>query len=77
MCVGGGGRYHRSVDVEERKRQMYEEPYVLNIHLGKRDVSFNELSKNQFQLVYWWGSGGERLGAEEEMGEVGTGPLRI
>lgn len=33
----------------------------------------NGLPKNQFQLIHWWRSGGEILGAEE----VVAGPLRI
>lgn len=47
--------------------------YILSIHLGKRDVSVNGLPKNQFQVIHWWRSGGEMLGAEE----VVAGPLRI
>lgn len=73
MCAVG--RYHKSPD--EGLEKTNEEAYVLGIHLGKRVVSFTELSKNQFQLIHWQGSGVERLGTEEEMGEVGTGPLRL
>lgn len=52
---------------------MYEEAYILGIHLEKKDVGLNELSKNQFQLIHWCRSGWERLGAEE----VVTRPLRL
>lgn len=47
---------------------MCEEAYTLSIHLGKRKVSLNGLPENQFQLVHWWRSGGEILGAEAVVG---------
>lgn len=40
-CVGGEGTTDQLV-IRDWKRQMYEKTYVLGIHLGKTDVSFNE-----------------------------------
>lgn len=47
------------------KKQTYEEAYILGIHLEKKDVGLNGLSKNQFQLIHWCRSGWEGLGVEE------------
>ena len=57
------------------KRQMYEDTHMVGIHVGKRDGSLSYQKKSPINPLV--GKCWEEVGAEEEMGEVGTRPLRI